>query len=63
MRKGLVAQGLYVPTTLSDDLTSDVIHMSAKYPVGKEPREIFYFREGAVVFWNVPYLERVNVLR
>ncbi|CAL8115624.1 unnamed protein product [Orchesella dallaii] len=62
MRKGLVAQGLYIPTKLSDDLT-DVIHVSAKYPIGDEPREIFFFREGAVVFWNVPYLERVNVLK
>ncbi|ODN04073.1 Required for meiotic nuclear division protein 1 [Orchesella cincta] len=62
MRKGLVAQGLYIPTVLSDDL-SDVIHVSAKYPIGNEPREIFFFREGAVIFWNVPYLERVNVLK
>lgn len=45
------------------DLSDDVIHVSAKYPIGNEPREIFFFQQGTVVFWNVPYLERVNVLK
>ncbi|XP_014668024.1 PREDICTED: required for meiotic nuclear division protein 1 homolog isoform X2 [Priapulus caudatus] len=40
----------------------DSLHVTAKYTVGTEPREIYMFREGSVVFWNVPELER-NTLR
>ena len=29
----------------------------------REPREIYFFREGSVVFWNVSELERKNVLK
>ena len=29
----------------------------------REPREIYFFREGSVVFWNVSELERRNVLK
>lgn len=35
----------------------DTLHVTAKYPVGTEPREAYFFREGAVVFWNIPELE------
>ena len=28
----------------------------------REPREIYFFSEGSVVFWNVSELERKNVL-
>ena len=37
--------------------------MAARYTLGAEPREIYLFREGTVVFWNVPELERRNVLQ
>lgn len=40
----------------------DVLHVSARYQVDREPREIYFFREGSVVFWNVSELERKNVL-
>lgn len=40
----------------------DVLHVSARYQVDREPREIYFFREGSVVFWNVSELERSNVL-
>ena len=40
----------------------DVLHMVATYRVGSENREIYFFREGAVVFWNVAELECSSVL-
>jgi uncharacterized Rmd1/YagE family protein len=40
----------------------DVVHVAARYQVGDEPREIYFFREGTTVFWNVPELEGSNVL-
>lgn len=41
----------------------DVIHAVAKYEVGHEPREIFFFREGSIVMWNISDLECGNVLQ
>lgn len=41
----------------------DVIHASAKYKISDEPREIFFFRDGAIVFWNMPSTECMNVLK
>ncbi|CAG7730039.1 unnamed protein product [Allacma fusca] len=64
LRKGLLKQGLYTPTEWDEDLDlEDVVHSTAKYSIGVEAREIFFFREGAVVFWNVPDLERFSVLK
>lgn len=42
---------------------SDVVHAVAKYEVGHEPREIFFFREGSIVMWNISDLESGNILR
>lgn len=39
-----------------------VVHAVAKYEVGHEPREIYYFREGTVVMWNISDLECENVV-
>ncbi|KAH9377084.1 hypothetical protein HPB48_001782 [Haemaphysalis longicornis] len=55
-------QGLYKGRAISEDLT-DVLYASAKYQVGEEPRELFFFREGSVVFWNFPEIERKAVLQ
>ncbi|XP_076277357.1 glutathione synthetase isoform X1 [Lasioglossum baleicum] len=41
----------------------DVIHATAKYEVEFEPREIFFFREGTVVMWNITDLEYGNILK
>lgn len=41
----------------------DVLHVSARYQIDREPREIYFFGEGSVVFWNVSELERKNVLK
>lgn len=41
----------------------DVVVACPVYNVDTEPREIFFFREGAVVFWNCTELEASNVLQ
>ncbi|XP_032671924.1 glutathione synthetase-like [Odontomachus brunneus] len=56
--EGGVASGLGVCDTLPD-----VIHAVAKYEVGHEPREIFFFREGSIVMWNISDLECGNLLQ
>lgn len=58
--EGLKKQNLYEPKTV-DNLT-DVVHAVAKYQVDSEPREIFFFREGSVILWNITDLESSNVL-
>ncbi|XP_023166898.1 required for meiotic nuclear division protein 1 homolog [Drosophila hydei] len=40
----------------------NVLFVTAKYPTGSRPREIFFFREGSVVFWNCNDIETNNVL-
>ncbi|XP_060662556.1 required for meiotic nuclear division protein 1 homolog [Drosophila nasuta] len=40
----------------------NVLFVTAKYPTGEQPREIFFFREGSVVFWNCTDIETNNVL-
>lgn len=63
---GLIKQNLYKPVDFSDDpLTkggADVIHAVANYELSSEKRQIYFFREGSVVFWNVPELECISVL-
>lgn len=59
---GLDKQGLYQSAVLPED-ADDVMHVLAKYQVGVEPREVYIFREGGVVFWNVQDLERISVLK
>ncbi len=70
-----MSEGLYlnvfsiIPTYKSNTVCflsidiHDVLHVSARYQVDREPREIYFFREGSVVFWNVSELERKNVLK
>ncbi|XP_045771037.1 required for meiotic nuclear division protein 1 homolog [Maniola jurtina] len=62
LREGLVQQKLYEPGTLKTQEVGDVLLASAVYAIGDEPREIIFFREGAVVFWNCTELEANNVL-
>ncbi|XP_076476587.1 required for meiotic nuclear division protein 1 homolog [Bombus vancouverensis nearcticus] len=40
----------------------DVIHAVAKYDVSHEQREVFFFREGTIVAWNISELECENIL-
>lgn len=44
------------------DVEQNVLFVAAKYPTGQQPREIFFFREGSVVFWNCSDIEMNNVL-
>lgn len=70
LEKLLVAlkeQNLYEPKKFfnSDDSTEnepDVLYAVAKYQVGKEPRGIYFFREGTVVMWNFSDMESSNIL-
>lgn len=58
--EGLKEQDLYEAKPVEN--TQDVVHAIAKYQVEQEPREIFVFREGGVVFWNITDLESGNLL-
>lgn len=58
--ENLKTQGLYDTKKIKNN--DDVIHAVAKYQVGKEPREIFIFKEGSIVLWNITELEISNVL-
>lgn len=39
-----------------------MLYAVAKYQVEEEPRELFFFREGSTVLWNVREEEAANVL-
>lgn len=44
--------------------SSDVLHATSKYiPEEEEPREIFFFRDGSVVMWNIAKLECLDLLQ
>ncbi|KOB71701.1 Uncharacterized protein OBRU01_13422 [Operophtera brumata] len=52
LKEALGQQKLYETGKLKSNEVGDVVVASAVYSVGSEPREIIFFREGAVVFWN-----------
>ncbi|XP_045466150.1 required for meiotic nuclear division protein 1 homolog isoform X1 [Harmonia axyridis] len=58
--RGLKNQDLYEPKFIEN--STDVVVASAKYQLEEEPRDIFFFREGSVVMWNVNDLESSNLL-
>ncbi|KAJ8675254.1 hypothetical protein QAD02_011040 [Eretmocerus hayati] len=62
---GLIKQNLYIPTQIrtSAKLVSDAIQAIAKYEVGDEPREVYFFREGTTVMWNMTEIECNSVLQ
>ncbi|KAF5279942.1 hypothetical protein FQR65_LT15124 [Abscondita terminalis] len=60
LAEGLKKQDLYLAQSVENN--SDVLHALAKYQVGKEPRELFFFREGSVVMWNITDMESGNLL-
>ncbi|XP_050553040.1 required for meiotic nuclear division protein 1 homolog isoform X2 [Spodoptera frugiperda] len=62
LKEALVQQKLYEPGTLKSNELGDVVVANAVYSVGTEPREIIFFREGGIVFWNCTELEARNVL-
>ncbi|KPJ12505.1 Required for meiotic nuclear division protein 1-like [Papilio machaon] len=62
LKEALVQQKLYEPGKLKAHEVGDVVIANPVYTVGTEPREIIFFKEGAVVFWNCTELEASNVL-
>lgn len=60
-------QNLYEPKQFlssgDNDTDPDVLHVTAKYKVGNESRDLYFFREGTVVLWNCTDLENSNILR
>ncbi|CAL4133141.1 unnamed protein product, partial [Meganyctiphanes norvegica] len=61
MRLRYIFSGITLIFHLSD--ATDVLHMVATYQIDSANREIYFFREGSAVFWNVSEIERKNVLR
>ncbi|XP_068972865.1 required for meiotic nuclear division protein 1 homolog [Bombus flavifrons] len=61
--QGLIEQKLYVPSSIQTSPNSlpDVIHAVAKFD-NCEQREVFFFREGTIVAWNISELECENIL-
>ncbi|XP_026333859.1 required for meiotic nuclear division protein 1 homolog isoform X2 [Hyposmocoma kahamanoa] len=62
LKEALLHQKLYEPGTLNGHEMADVVVAKAVYSLGSERREIMFFRDGAVVFWNCTELEASNVL-
>jgi len=62
-------QDVYNQVHISEELENDCLFVTNKLSQsqGAEPeekiKEIFFFKEGCVVFWNVPELERHQVLK
>lgn len=62
LKQMIESEGLYDIVSLPKDATQNALHVEAHYRVDNEKRDIFFFQEGAVVFWNMPEMERNNVL-
>ncbi|XP_008203478.1 required for meiotic nuclear division protein 1 homolog [Nasonia vitripennis] len=62
---GLLKQNLYTPMEIRTSAKPfpDAIQAVAKYEIGNEPREIYFFREGTAVMWNITDLECSNLLQ
>lgn len=58
----LTNQKLYKKLPLPSDV-EDAIYAKAVYEVDQGCRDVFFFREGAIVFWNMSYLERKEILQ
>ncbi|RZF36770.1 hypothetical protein LSTR_LSTR005083 [Laodelphax striatellus] len=62
LREGIIQENLYTPSDLDVFGRSDVLCAEAKYNVTDEPRQIYFFKEGAVVLWNMSIDECQSVL-
>ncbi|KAK2161898.1 hypothetical protein LSH36_108g07131 [Paralvinella palmiformis] len=63
LREKLKEQGLYGYVPLPSDMSEEALHVESLYGVEEEPRGIFFFKDGATVFWNTPQVERSSVLK
>ena len=61
--------GLYFQVELSRDLEGKVLCVKSVYEKLETDqtelslKEIYFFEDGSTVFWNVPHLERTNVMQ
>eukprot|EP00088_Acartia_fossae_P051217 TRINITY_DN5754_c0_g1_i4.p1 TRINITY_DN5754_c0_g1~~TRINITY_DN5754_c0_g1_i4.p1 ORF type:complete len:468 (-),score=102.94 TRINITY_DN5754_c0_g1_i4:422-1825(-) len=65
LQEGLNSQLIYTELELVEELNGMCICVTSKYSneVDDLSKEIFFFKDGNVIFWNVPELERNNVLK
>lgn len=63
LKRIIGSQAVYKVTQVMDDM-EDLLHLTSKYVIGEADRtkEVFIFREGSMVCWNVPELERRAIL-
>ncbi|XP_055642308.1 required for meiotic nuclear division protein 1 homolog [Toxorhynchites rutilus septentrionalis] len=65
--RALRNENLYEPKQFlaneKNEPNPDVLHVVAKYKVGNNSRDVYFFREGTVVLWNCTDLESSNILR
>ncbi|KAL3857034.1 hypothetical protein ACJMK2_011735 [Sinanodonta woodiana] len=62
IKKALIEQKLYEVINLPEDVI-DVLAVKAIYKISPLQREIFYFRDGSVVCWDMSESERREILR
>jgi len=64
LQEGLQRQLIYTETNIVDELHGNCIYATNKYQSDKDKqsKEIFFFKDGNVIFWNIPELERNSVL-
>lgn len=65
LQAGLAEQLIYEKKYLLDELQGNCIYVSNVYQndPDAQSKDIFFFKDGNVVFWNVPELERNSVLK
>lgn len=65
LQEGLEKQLIYSRVPLSSDLEPHCLYVTNRYNLEhqEKSKEIYFFKIGCVVFWNVPELERNAVLR
>jgi len=65
LSQAIQEQLIYSQMPLADDVDHSCLYATNKYHIDSDVqhKEIFFFKEGCVVFWNVPELERDGVLR
>ncbi|OWF42535.1 required for meiotic nuclear division protein 1 homolog [Mizuhopecten yessoensis] len=63
-KEHLAEEQLYELSQVPEDLLDKVIYVTSRYqPENYPKKDIFFFREGSAVFWNVPEGERLKVLK
>ncbi|XP_033747241.1 required for meiotic nuclear division protein 1 homolog [Pecten maximus] len=63
-KKHLAEEQLFDVSSTPEDLLNKVIHVTSRYQPDNYPKkDIFFFSEGSVVFWNVLEDERLNILK